>query len=126
MTDIYINPITGDLDLVNGAFRLCETKAELARQEIYIALNVNRGTWKFNINYGAPWLSNTYNQTQLLGKIPIGVLDGQIKNLILSQDYVTSISEYDSTLSPSTRQLIIDFKITTPEGPIEGTVESQL
>lgn len=126
MTDFYLDPTTNDISLVNGDFRLCETVEELTRQKIYVTLSVNRGSWKFNIGFGPPWLENENSSIQLLGKVPRGVVDGYIQQAILSRAGVTSIREYTSVWDKVAGTMDIEFKAGTEEGIISVSTTIQV
>lgn len=125
-TDIYINPTTGDIDLNNGQMRLTNTIAELTQQRLDITLNVNKGTWQFNVNFGTPWLKNEYSFVQLLGKNSKGFFDATIKNLILATEGVLSMSEYSSTVNPTTRIVDINFTVLTKQGEISVSTSTDI
>lgn len=126
MTDFYLDPTTNDISLVNGDFRLCETVEDLARQKVYVTLSVNRGSWKFNVNFGVPWLENDNSSTQILGKVPRGVVDGYIQQAILSRTGVTSIREYTSVWDKVAGTMDIEFKAGTEEGVISVSTTIQV
>lgn len=126
MSDIYLNPTTYDLDIINGEFRLCASLEELTPQKVYITLNMNKGNWKFNINQGVAWLANENNPIQLLGKKPKGVIDSAIKQAVLNTEGVIRIDEYSSYASPSDRVLNVDITFETEEGSITITQALQV
>ena len=103
MVDIYIDPITNDIDLTNNTIRLTKSVEELTRQQVSITLNAFRGEWRFNIDFGVPYLANDNNQTQLLGAGDnTNLLDLAIKDAILSNEgclLYTSPSPRDRTRS---------------------------
>jgi len=121
MVDVYLNPVTNDLDIVNGVMRLTRSQEELTRQKIHITLSMNKGSWVFNINQGVPWLANDNNNVQLLGKVPIRTVDAAVKRAILTREGVISISSYQSTLNTQTRELTISFNALTETGEISVT-----
>ncbi len=118
MTDIYLDPTTGDIDLTNNTMRLTQTVEELTRQRLSITLQAYKGEWIFNILFGVPYLKNDNNPTQLLGKGTQGLLDVELKRVILNTEGVLSLDEYESSLNQTTREFFVAFKATTEEGPI--------
>ena len=67
MTDIFLDPLTNDIDLVNNVMRLTANTEELSRQRVQIWLGIFKGEWFFNIVAGIPYLANDNNPVQLLG-----------------------------------------------------------
>lgn len=120
MSDIYLNPSTGDVLVENGEIRLCETLQEITPQKVYITLSVNKGSWKFNIDFGPAWLKNANNNVQLLGGKPKGIVDAAIKQAILSVDGVLGVTSFESTVDNNTRALNVNFTFLTAEGEISS------
>ena len=118
MTDIFIDPITHDISLVNNEMRLVGTEEEATRQRLVITLNAYRGEWQFNINYGVPYLANTNNPIQLLGKSNIDLLDLEIKEAILNTEGVTSLDSYTSVFDKARRTVDITFSASTEKGEL--------
>ena len=118
MVDIYLNPITNDIDLSGNTIRLTETNEENSRQRVLIVLNVNKGEWQFNINFGIPWLKNEFNPIQLLGKTSKSIIDSAIKKAILTREGILSLENYTSSLEQNTRILTVSFKAITEDGEV--------
>ena len=116
--DILLND-QGDIDLgTNFTMSLVNTKEQLTKQKIKIALNTNRGEWAFNINFGVPWLRNEYNNISILTKVPKGIFDSAIKDAILTRDGVVEILEYRSVVDKVTRKITVEAKVKTEQGDI--------
>lgn len=111
MTDIYINPETGDIDFDNQTLRLTKSNAELTRQRIEISLRTYRGEYVFDINEGVPYLENANNPIQLIGRGSKNDFDSYIKQVILQKPNVDSISNYTSTLDSRSGQLSVEARI---------------
>jgi len=109
--DIYISPLTNDLDIVRGRLRLTQNDGEEVRQKVSITLNTFRGEWIFNINYGIPWLSNENNSLQLLDKTSKTILDYEIKRAIVNTTGVRSLYSYGSIYDPMSREVAVDLKV---------------
>lgn len=124
MVDIYLDPVTNDLDLTGNTLRLTKTVQENTRQRVLITLNTNKGEWPFNISFGIPWLKNENNNTQLLGKTSKNIIDSAIKKAILTRQGIVSIEQYSSTLDKVTRRMTVNFKALTETGDIITVTEN--
>lgn len=118
MTDYYLDPTTGDLDLTGDTISLITEKSVLARQKLFITLSTYRGEWPFNVLFGTPYLANDNNDIQLLGKSQKGFVDVTLKSVILGVDLVTSLVEFSSTLDARTRVYTLNFKVAVEGGEI--------
>jgi hypothetical protein len=123
MQDIYLNPLTHDLDLQNEQMRYITTQDEATRQRLAITLSAFKGEWFANILYGVPYLKNDNNPIELLGKGHKDLLDTEIQRTILETEGVTGMSSFSSLEDKSSRQVTITFSATTTnESIIELTV----
>lgn len=118
MTDIFIDPLTGDIDLTNNVMRLTVSIEELSRQRVQIWLNLFKGEWFANITAGIPYLANDNNPEQLLGTTTKDVFDLAIKTGITTRPGIVEIVSYTSSLDNPTRTLTINFEATTETGEI--------
>lgn len=116
MTDIYIDPVTGDIDLTVNTMRLTESIEELTRQRLSITLSTYQGEWFDDIDLGIPYLKNDNNPVQGLGVGTKGFLDAVIKAKILEKEEITSFKNYVSTLEPTTGALVVSFTAITNTG----------
>lgn len=124
MTDIYIDPVTHDLDFKAGAFRYTLTEDEATRQRLAITLQTFRGEWFANTNYGVPYLTNKYNKIEILGKGRKDFLDFEIKSVILADKGVVRLISYESIEDKVERKVTISFRATTTnESIIDLTVQ---
>ena len=115
MADLYLNPLTNDLDLTNNRLSITNSIDELARQKLFITLSTFRGEYFANINFGIPYLANDHNNVQLLEKNAKELLDIELQSAILDTDGITSIAEYISTLNTN-RELAVSFTAITETG----------
>lgn len=114
--DIYLNPLTNDIDLTNKRMRLTESIPESSRQQVYIDLHTFQGEWYANILAGVPYLANDTNAIQLLGKTSKDTFDITIKGNILSRENIISLTSYSSELNKATRNITINFVAKTNTG----------
>lgn len=123
MTDIYIDPTTGDIALNNNTMRLTANNAELTRQRIQITLLTYRGEWFYNVSDGIPYLENKNNPIQLIGKANKADYDSYIKSSILDKPFVKSIDRYYSVLDPYQSKLNFEIEISASDNTgVVGTV----
>jgi hypothetical protein len=118
MADIYIDPLTHDISLVNNRMVLVSTEEESTRQRLVITLKTFKGEWDFNINYGVPYLKNENNPVQLLGKSNKDLLDLEIKQAILNTDGVVSLNTFTSVFDKAQRTVELDFTAVTENGEL--------
>ena len=118
MADIYIDPISHDISLVNNRMVLVSTEEEATRQRLVITLRAYKGEWQFNINYGIPYLKNDNNPIQLLGKSSVDLLDLEIKQAILNTDGVVSLDSFTSVFDKAQRTVEINFTAVTESGEL--------
>lgn len=111
--DIYINPLTHDIDLTNKSMRLTKNIPESSRQQVDINLKTFKGEWFANILAGIPYLANDTNPIQLLGVTDKAFFDTIIKSNILARENVKEIKDYTSVLNKSKREIVIDFVAVT-------------
>lgn len=116
MVDIYLDPVTGDLDFTNNTLRLTENLGELTRQKILITLQTFRGEWGVNINFGIPWLKNKNNPIQLLGPTNKAVVDRWVREATLNVEAVRDFEEYLSVQDKQLRSLETSFRVNLTDG----------
>lgn len=124
MTDLLLDPDTGDLCILNGELCIITTEEELTRQAIIITLNTFKGEWFRNIDYGTPWIENENNKIALLGKTSRSFVDSQIRLAIKSLPEVVSISEYSSTFNQITGEMSISVGVISKNGNLVLVNES--
>ena len=115
--DLYIDPVTRDIDLTNSQLSLITEKQVATRQRLDITLNAFKGEWDFNINFGIPYMANSNNTVQLLERGRKDILDLEIKSAILSTEGVVELKSYSSVLGTD-REVVIIFSAVTESGEI--------
>lgn len=118
MTDLYIDPSSGDLAFHNQGIRLTENNAELTRQRLVTSLRTFRGEVFYNIAEGVPYLENKNNPVQLMGVASKEDFDSYIKTEILSKDFVTEIVKYRSELNKNNGELRINVEIKATDNSL--------
>lgn len=121
--DIYLNPVTGDIDLNNKSMRLTSDIPESSRQQVLIDLSTFTGEWFANILAGIPYLANDSNPIQLMGQSTTLNFDIAIKGNILSRENISSLSSYTSSFDKGDRTLTVSFTAVTNTGE-EITIEN--
>tara|TARA_R110002020_G_scaffold31715_1_gene98542 strand:- start:1256 stop:1645 length:390 start_codon:yes stop_codon:yes gene_type:complete len=116
--DLYINPLTGDLDLTNSRIRLTETVQESVRQKVEVTLKTYTGEYFANILFGVPYLENDNNNIQLLGKTSKTIFDTTIKEKVLGVEGVINITSYRSILDQISGELDISFRAEIESGEL--------
>ncbi len=116
MSDFLLDKTTGDISIVDEDLVLIATVEDLVRQQVLITLRAFRGEWKFNINYGVPYVSNDNNPDQILGKVNKATFDLAIREAILSVDGISGIQSYNSALDFTSQIMSVTFVATTNSG----------
>lgn len=115
MSDIYIDPLTHDISLLNNQIILISSDEDATRQRLDITLNAFRGEWAFDVGYGVPYLKNDYNNIQLLGKGSKNLLDLEMKQAIINTDGVVSLESFSSVVDAE-RHIKVSFRVVTEDG----------
>jgi hypothetical protein len=126
MTDLYLDPSTGDLEIVNGDLVVITNKEDAALQSVRMILNAYKGEWFRNILFGVPWIENDNNTVSIVGKTHKTVFDSYIRGAILKADYINSIISYESTLDPYSGELTLNAEAGTDQGIITISETVQL
>lgn len=117
MTDIALDFITYDLEIVGNRLSLITTEEVATKQRLLITLKAFKGEWLFNVDFGVSYLANDNNTIQLLGKSSKSLLDLHIKQAIINTEGITSLESYTSSLSTD-RTVAVDFRAVTNSGDI--------
>jgi hypothetical protein len=118
MTDLLLDPDTGDLCIFEGDLCTVTTEQELTRQAVMVTLRTFRGEWFRNINTGVPWIENENNKIALLGKVSKDFVDSQIRLAIKSLPEVLGISNYNTKFNQQTGLMSLTANILSAGGTI--------
>lgn len=118
MTDLLLDPDTGDLCIFEGDLCTVTTEQELTRQAVMVTLRTFRGEWFRNINTGVPWIENENNKIALLGKVSKDFVDSQIRLAIKSLPEVLGISNYSTKFNQQTGLMSLTTNILSAGGTI--------
>jgi hypothetical protein len=118
MTDLLLDPDTGDLCILEGDLCTVTTEQELTRQAVMVTLRTFRGEWFRNISTGVPWIENENNKIALLGKVSKDFVDSQIRLAIKSLPEVLGISNYSTKFNQQTGLMSLTANILSAGGTI--------
>ena len=118
LVDLYINPLTGDIDLNNNQMRLTANIQEAVRQKVQITLEAFQGEWVYNIDFGVPYLENDNNPTQILGKTSQAFFDTTVKTAIEEVEGIVRVISFSSTLTQPEGLITINFEAITQSGEV--------
>lgn len=110
MSDLRIDPTTGDLDLSSGTIELV-TGAEAIGQNIRIRLQMFQGEWHLDERQGMP-----YFQLILGKKYPNAILAPLFQSAVLSVAGVVAVPYFRMTFEG--RALSIDMKVQIDTGEV--------
>lgn len=106
----------GDMDLTDGNATLT-TGSEATGQRISQGLKLFLAEWFLDKTRGVPYFE------QILVKSPNPVVvDAVLKREIISDPAVLELQRFDVTLDTALRQLTVDFKVLTDDGPVDLSV----
>lgn len=105
MSDIYLDPATGDINLAGGSARLTVAGVEEVRQRLAARLNLQLGAWALDITAGVPW------REQVLIRAPsLVAVRALIVAQIVSCPGVVGLESFDLALNNATRALSFTFR----------------
>lgn len=125
MADLLLD-VNGDLSISNGDLQITPDIQNLVKQSLIITLKTFRGEWKYNINYGVPYVSNENNPIQILGKVKKNIFDLHIKEAIVSVPGIISLDSYTSDIDFPRQRITVNFKATTSFGSIEDSLQLEI
>lgn len=113
--DLALNRNMHDIQLVNGDFLVIDNKERVA-QQLKITLWEWVGEWFLDARDGVPY------QEYILVKNPnLSHIRQILTDKIMSVEGVTRINTLDLKYNQKSRNLIVDFVISTPYGQIVRT-----
>jgi hypothetical protein len=113
MADIRINFDTRDIDVVNGSMSLTESDDEALQQRLFIKLQIFKGEWFMDTEFGVPYYQNVLGQKSSLDAVNAIMVDQ-----ILSTDGVASLSHFNVTFDAPTRDYRLNFGVKSTQGSI--------
>jgi hypothetical protein len=110
--DLELDEQTHDLKLTNGDLTVI-SGLDATAQRLKIALLLFLGEWFLDERVGVPYYDRVFvkNPNQ-------SVINSMFRKIILSDQAVTVINEYEFTIDPSTRAARLTFKADTIDGPL--------
>jgi hypothetical protein len=112
MSDIALDPLTGDLLIVNGDLVLT-TGSDATRQRVQQALSAYNGEWFLDLSYGIPYYQN------ILVKNPNPVVvEGLLRAAVQAVPGVLEILQFDLDYNAGARTLTLTIGIRTDDEPI--------
>lgn len=115
MSDLTINPDTGDLDFTSGDLSLT-SGADAIRQNIAMRLRMVVGEWFLDLDAGTDYYGSILGQKNFI------TADAEFVRVIISTPGVNDIlNPLEYNLDKRTRVLRVTFKVDTDEGEITAT-----
>lgn len=108
----------GDYTFGGGQLNFWRDVPEAVGQAVQTRLLLWLGEWFLNIDEGTPYMIG------ILGKHSKEVADITIQDRILGTQGMVDISQYDSTVSPENRDMIVAASIDTVYGPTDVQVQN--
>lgn len=111
--DIAFDPLTGDLAIGTSINFVEDT--DLIAQHLRHNLALIRGTLTIDVTAGVPWLD-----VVLRKPVDQRTVQAAFQEAILRVTGVQAIEEYEQIFSNTMRSLAIRFRVTTPQGSLDG------
>jgi hypothetical protein len=108
MSDLLIDPATGDIKIVNNAPILETDEATLVRQRLTIRLNTFLGEWFYNLEVGVPYFEQILTQ-----QYQRFLVENILRDVILKTEGVVRITNFEGTFNPRERVYNATFTVTT-------------
>lgn len=118
MSDLRLDPVTGDLDISNDALYLTDGADALA-QRLKLRLSMQTGEWFLNITDGIDWRGLVFVRTPDLATLGV-----QLRQRILSTPEVLQLLDFSINFDQVSGNLAIVFSVLTEVGEIETTVSA--
>lgn len=113
MADLKLNDQTGDLEIGADGDLILVDGIDSIRQHLKIRLQFFRGEWFLDQRLGIPYFE------EVLRKAPdLNVVQSLLRDAIRTTPGVLGISEFSLDYDGTTRQLSVDFRAVTTEGPL--------
>jgi len=119
-TDIKLTS-SHDIDLSTGDLNLFSNIENLAVQMVKINLLLFKGEWFRDVSIGIPYIQEIFGN-----KDTKSAADANIKSTILNTDNIRSITNYTSTINPSTRTFLVIFSAITDSGEILNDITVEI
>lgn len=120
MSDLKLDPLTGDLAIVDGDFvvvgftNVTEDVRESIRQDLSTNLKFFFGEWFLDTLAGVPWFELVFIKNP-----NATVIDGLVKNVILNVPGILGLEQFSIQYIASSRAFLIEFVARTTTGPID-------
>jgi len=101
----------GDYSFGQGEANFWINQVEGVVQNVTTRLLLLEGEWWLDQTVGTPW------SQEILGYSTAALRDVAIKTVILTTDNVTQLTQYNSSVNPSTRAFTVSGFILTPFSP---------
>lgn len=113
MSDLKMTLDGRNLELVNGDLAIT-IEDDAVRQHIQQRLRAFKGEWFLDLSNGVPYFQDILKKNPN----PI-VLDGVLKDAILSTPGVLELLSFDLNYINATRKLTLDFSVQVSQGVID-------
>ena len=114
MSDLLLDPLTGDIGMVGCSPTLTTSTMELVSQRLKIRLDTFLGEWFYNSEVGVP-----YFEEILTKRFNKDIITSILRSVILETEGVVSIVKFDSFFSAATRSYETKYSVEidpTPSG----------
>ena len=113
MSDLFLDPTTGDITLVGNSPVLVEDTLSVVRQRIQIRLNTFLGEWFYNSEVGVPYYEQILTQ-----KYDKSIVDSVLRSEVLETEDVIEVTSFETTFDKATRKLNFYIEATTTQGSV--------
>ncbi len=118
MSDIMLDPKTGDLDLSGFDLKIVTGKEAIA-QRLRIRLRFFYSEWYLDRTFGIPYYQSVFQKPA-----NAAILDAVFKDAILDTPGVLRLTRFTLDIDTARRELSVVFSVETEDG--EVTIEEEL
>lgn len=105
-----------DFVMENGTFVTIQNGACMA-QRLNHELKLDKGTWFFDTSKGFPWFEICQKK-----EVSSRLVDSNTRSILSADDEVTGINSIDVSLDRETRDLTLDFNVSSEYGDVEDSL----
>ena len=118
MSQRALDPITWDLQLVDGRLRRTADNVELLVQKARIRLQFILGEWFLDLRQGLPWFSEILIKDPSLTRIRV-----IFRETLITMPGVVAVPVLDLTLDSPVRGLTVDWRMELDNGQVISSTD---
>ena len=113
MSDLLLNPITGDIEVSENSLFITEEGSEAIAQRLKIRLRFFFKEWVLDRSKGTKWF-----EVVLKKGVDQFAADAEIRQIVLDTPEIKTIENWTSSIDSRTRQYDVRFDVKSEEGEL--------